>query len=268
MLTSINHTNFNKLIHLTGSYNKAYFTDKLIYWWQYSKYCLDDEKIWFTRSYKKMADESSCSERTVHRYLKELELLGLVERKTKLSVDKTGGFKVIKRTYIRITDKLVGFIQNIPIDNPSNNPVNQRQGEVLPQQTCTFSTQVVSIDTDNKSLSYNKDNNDKPIVNNIVNQAVYVKHSPPKSTLSSLYPCFNIEKQIGEQLSERSKNYIKGMLANVQKQWGVKLSSPEQVFAEIAFCILNQAQLKGIDSFEHRIQIIAKLLREHRWKTP
>ncbi|WP_419421329.1 hypothetical protein ACNVED_14775 (plasmid) [Legionella sp. D16C41] len=69
-------------------------------------------------------------------------------------------------------------------------------------------------------------------------------------------------------MDERTKNYIKGMMTNLQKNCNVRFSSPEQTFAEIVFCITNQAQLKHIESLTHKIQIIAKLLRENRWLTP
>jgi hypothetical protein len=47
-LSAIHHVNFDLLHELTNNYNKATLLDKLIYWWQISKFTLDDEKIWFT----------------------------------------------------------------------------------------------------------------------------------------------------------------------------------------------------------------------------
>ena len=40
-----------------------------------------------------------------------------------------------------------------------------------------------------------------------------------------------------------------------------------QLFAEIVFSLTNEEQIKGINNFNERIQIIAKLLRTKRWNT-
>lgn len=58
------------------------------------------------------------------------------------------------------------------------------------------------------------------------------------------------------------------MLLNIQKQHGVKLSSPQKVLDEVVFSLNNEEQFQNTDSFQHKINIISQLLRTNRWRTP
>ena len=104
-LSSINHINFARLHELTNNYNKATLLDKLIFWWQISKYTLDDEKIWFTRSLSQIAENSKISKRSVERYLHDFEVAGFIEKTNKLYKKKN--------LYIRITEKLLMLLNTI-----------------------------------------------------------------------------------------------------------------------------------------------------------
>ena len=117
---------------------------------------------------------------------------------------------------------------------------------------------------------YKDKNINIPVSNNTVSQPLAVNNLKPNTNtnIQSIYPTYPIEEIIGERLNTREKNYIKGMMHNLQKQIGLSISSPEQLFAEIVFTVLNEEQLQGINDFNHRIQIIAKLLRQKRWLTP
>jgi len=49
----------------------------------------------------------------------------------------------------------------------------------------------------------------------------------------------------------------------------VIFSNPDKVFAEVVFAVTHEDnQLKGITNPHHRMNIIAKLMREQRWRTP
>ncbi|WP_131793045.1 hypothetical protein [Legionella birminghamensis] len=63
-------------------------------------------------------------------------------------------------------------------------------------------------------------------------------------------------------------NAVKGMLFNIQKAPGAKISSPQKVFDEILFSLGSKEQFPSIDSFKHKLNIISKLLRTNRWRTP
>jgi len=245
-LSAINHKNFDKLHELTQNYNKAVFLDKCLFWWQISTYTLGDETIWFTRQINEMAKELNLSISSVNRYLKEFRNLGLIETKNKLYNKK--------HLYIRITEKLLQYI------NIAKSKTNE----------CLDLAQDDTIENVNLRVSIYKEQDSNLINNNTVSNACAVNNfkTTPQQLIQSIYPTFAIEETIGERLSLREKNYIKGMMFNLQKQHQLDFSSPEQLFAEIAFSLLNEVQLQGVSNFNHRVQIIAKLLREKRWCTP
>ncbi|MGQ3889990.1 hypothetical protein ACQUW5_13290 [Legionella sp. CNM-1927-20] len=249
---------------LTDNPKKAVFLDKCIYWWQISKYTLGNNQIWFTRSITEIANELAISERTVGRYLKELVNNGLLEKTCKLSAsNKKGSFKVTKRLYIRITDKLIHSLQSTDIKKI---PISQKIE--TESKGCSFLYQNDRIEKDNLSTPIYKDQNYNYLINNIVSQKDKIENNMSKSEVQRNYPYFTVEKIIGERIDEQTKNYIKGMMSNLQKQHHIKFSSPEQIFAEIVFTVTNQAQLKNVETTRHKVQIIAKLLREKRWLTP
>jgi len=259
-ISSIFHKRFEKLHELTQNYNKAVFLDKCLFWFQISKYTLDDDKIWFTRSISDMAKELNLSERSINRFLKEFSEKGYIKTTIKLFMKK--------RLYIQITDKLLQLIECTTPTVTDNAPIKNQPTNTDKSPGSIFLEQDGVINNDNKSQSIYKDKDiNKHIVNNTVSQPQAVNNSK-QTPVSPLYPTYPIEEFIGEQLSSRESNYIKGMMHNLQRQHGLKFSSPEQLFAEIVFSALNEAQLVGITGFNHRIQIIAKLLRDNRWKTP
>ena len=53
-----------------------------------------------------------------------------------------------------------------------------------------------------------------------------------------------------------------------QKQFNLKFSDPDKLFAEVVFSVTQDLQWKGVDNPLHRINIIAKLLRQKQWNTP
>lgn len=262
---SIFHNNYERLLALTNNHNKAVFLDKCIFWWQISNYRLNDNKIWFTRKLSDIAKDLLISERSVSRYLEQLEEQGLVERTCKLSAsNKNNQFKVSKKLYIRITEKLINLLQLNPISTSKESKACDS----------SFYKQGGEIENDNLSVSIYKDNNHnnnnivshEDIVNNFQNNSNQpLKPQTKPLTTPQIYP---IEPVIGECITPALKNYIKGMLVNVQKQHGVNLSNPNKVFAEVVFSVTQETQWQGISHAHHRVNIIAKLLRQRAWKTP
>lgn len=259
---SIYHNDFNKLVSLAGSHNKAVFLDKCIYWWQISKYTLGDSKIWFTRKVSNMAKELCISERTVARYLNDFEKNGLLDRTCRLSSsNKNNQFTVTKKLYIRITEKLLAVLPD----------KTNTQHQSSTTRKSSFLDQNVSIDKDIKSEYIYKEKNNNVIINNTVSEPCSVNNFQKpeqniKQTVSlNQYP---IEPLIGERITDRLKNYIKGMLCNTQKQHNLQFSDPNKLFAEIIFSVTQATQWQGVSHPHHRVNIIAKLLRTNQWKTP
>ena len=255
-ISSINHANFARLHELTSSYNKATLLDKLIFWWQISSYTLDDGNIWFTRCLNQIAEESKISKRSVERYLHDFEEAGFIEKTNKL-------FKK-KNLYIRITDKLLVLLgsesdRKIPklTEQPKNDALN-------PQKTKSeslFLNHFGATDSANLAVSIYKDQDNNSIINNTVSQPCIVDNlkNETQATPKSVHPSYIVEKQIGERITERLKNYIKGTMHNLQTQHQLVFSSPEQIFAEIVFSVLQvNNQFTGIFDTHHRVNLIAK----------
>ena len=272
--------------------------DKLIYWWQISKYTLDDGHIWFTRSIEQIANDSQISKRSVERYLSEFEKNGLIYKINRLFMKK--------HLYIRITDKLLAIIGETTNINKDSSPKNGMEPKLQPikfthlvktntfggssteQVYCTlnqenpseniskqddglFLNQFGVIDSANLACSIYKGKDSNLIINNTVSQPNIVNNfeNMPQNKKSETYPAYSIEKQIGERLTETFKNYIKGTMRNLQTQHQLVFSNPEQLFAEIVFSVLNvENQFPGIRDNHHRINLIAKLLRQKKWRTP
>jgi hypothetical protein len=284
-ICSIHHSKFDTLFNLTGNYNQATLLDKLIFWWQISTYTLDDDNIWFTRSITQIAEDSRISERSVARYLKLFSEAGYIEKTTRL-------FKK-KNLYIRVTDKLMSLIGGQA--KPAGNMAGQGEPTVAQaiestNTPCVFSEHVGVTGPANLAVSIYKEKDCNTSTNNTVSEPCSVtfgdngfeEHHPtpetrveepviatPETTKPSSYPTYAVEQHIGERLSETTKNYIKGTMRNLKTQYQLEFSSPEQVFSEIVFSLLNtEKQFPGIQDMHHRMNLIAKLMREKRWCTP
>ena len=253
-LSAINHKQFDRLVEITGCCNKATLLDKLLFWWQGSTYKLDDDKIWFTRSIKDISEASGIKQRTVERYLKFFTERGYIE-KCCILLRK-------KNLYIRISEKLLALIKTkTPVNNDSKQPV----GEAAPESNCSHLKQ--NGVTGHAKMAVSNIMYIEPIVdgNSTISDKGIVNNSHALNQKQSL----GVEKQIGERLSTRFKNYIQGVMKNLQTQHGLKFSNPDKVFAEIVFSATNtEHHFPMIKDMVHRINNIAKLIRERRWKTP
>ena len=265
-ISSINHANFSRLHELTNSYNKATLLDKLIFWWQISTYTLDDGQIWFTRCLSQIANESKISKRSVERYLRDFEIAGFIEKTNKLYKKKN--------LYIRITEKLLVLLsattdlKNTKLtEQPQKTEVKQQQA---PSKSL-FLTHFGDTGPAKMAVSIYKDQDINSVINNTVSQPGIVDNlkTHTKTNPNRTYHSYPVEKQIGERITEQFKNYIKGTMRNLQTQHQLVFSNPEQLFAEIVFSVLHvQNQFPGILDNHHRVNLIAKLLREKQWRTP
>lgn len=256
-LSSINHNQFDRLHNITNNYNKATLLDKLIFWWQISTYTLEDGNIWFTRSITRISEDSRISKRSVERYLQEFQNLGLIEKINIL-------FKK-KNLYIRITDKLLQLLANTT-ENTLITHIKNEAHNINETSSSLFLNQVGANDSANLTDSIYKEKDNNLNINNTVSMPNIVNNI---SKNNPNYPSYKIEENIGDRISIKLKNSIKGTLLNLQKQHALLFSNPEQLFSEIVFSIINtENQFIGIKDEKHRLNLIAKLLREKRWKTP
>jgi len=264
-LSAINHKRLDRINELTRNYNKATLLDKFIFWWQHSTYTLNDNQKWFTRSVTRIAEDSGISKRSVERYMSQFEKMGLIERRNVLLRKKN--------LYIRITAKLLNQL--------GLSSKKQTQNEVPQESNSKPSSLNLAHIGGNKSgdlaVSYIRCKEQIVKTNSTVSNQGIVNNSDELTknpniqakTEKTENSGYKIEKDIGERLTSRFKNYIKGVLTNLQSQHNVIFSNPDKVFAEVVFAVTHEDnQLKGITNPHHRMNIIAKLMREQRWRTP
>ncbi len=284
-ICSIHHSKFDTLFNLTGNYNQATLLDKLIFWWQISNYTLEDGRTWFTRSITQIAEDSRLSERSVTRYLKIFTDAGYIDKTTRLYKKKN--------LYIRVTEKLISLIggqAHLAGNQAGDSTPSLINKSDITQTQCAFSEQIGVTGHANLAVSIYKEKDCNTSTNNTVRELCSVtfgdngfeEHAPtpetcveepvvetPKATEPAKYPVYAVEQQIGERLTETTKNYIKGTMRNLSTQYQLQFSNPEQVFSEIIFSLLNtDKQFPGVQDTHHRMNLIAKLMREKRWCTP
>ena len=299
-LSSVHHASFERLQDITNNYNQAMLLDKLIFWWQISTYTLEDGNKWFTRSISQIAKDSRISVRSVERYLSIFESQGLIEKVSRLLGKK--------HLYIRMTDKLLLLIgektgeravklvqpeAQDPIENPytqTQSLISKHFGVIDPANLAVSIYKEKDINKNNNTVSEPcsvisgdnclntpvqqepQDDNEplQSLITNNTNLEAKTTTAPePTPAKEPKYPVYPVEQHIGERLTETTKNYIKGTMHNLVTQHEIQFSNPEQVFSEIVFSLLNtEKQFPGIQDMHHRMNLIAKLMREKRWCTP
>jgi hypothetical protein len=279
-LSSVHHASFERLHDITNNYNQATLLDKLIFWWQISNYTLEDGHTWFTRSITQIATEARLSERSVGRYLKIFSDAGYIEKTTRLYKKKN--------LYIRVTDKLLLLVGSQA--KPTGNKEGENTLSLIKKQdgtdaSCIFSEHVGMTGSANLAVSIYKEKDCNTSSNTTVSEPCSVTfwdnslknkniqtNNPMETTTTTQspnYPTYAVEQQIGERLPETTKNYIKGTMKNLNTQHQLVFSNPEQVFSEIVFSLMNvEQQFPGVLDTHHRINLIAKLMREKKWRTP
>jgi len=228
MNNSIYYYGFNKLLNLTKCPKEALLLDKILFYHQ-GTLLKRDSRLWFTKKIPDIAKDLGFSESRIYVYLKNLEDQGLIIR-------KRFKFYGVPRAFISTSDKLQNILQL--------NDVAIKESIAIKEKIPKCTDLVINERMDSPVLveSINKVKNS--VINNI--------------TLKNI-------GSLGVTNSEL--NILKGMFTNIQKH-GVKLSSPHQVFDEILYSISNTQQFNNVETFQHKINIISKLLRQGIWKTP
>ncbi|MGQ3890129.1 hypothetical protein ACQUW5_14005 [Legionella sp. CNM-1927-20] len=271
-LCSIFHERFNVLKTLTRCPKKAYLLDQFIYWWQNSKFKLkNSDSIWFMRPYEDIAQEVGIGLSTLKKYIKEFSDLELIERRSTFCAKNRNNnpneFEVKKRTYIRITEKLLELINQTSYLKPQKR-LCKNESEFLTQ-----SSQLKQIETIEKSKPIPSIYKDKKYncFNNNISETYTVNFGEkdircnPNKTFTKN---FKYEKELEGLITEEAKNQIKGMLYNIEHKHRILISDPEQLFAEIVFAATDPNQFKHCESFKHKLNAISFILRSKRWSTP
>ena len=69
-------------------------------------------------------------------------------------------------------------------------------------------------------------------------------------------------------ISPGELKYLSITIRHLQAEEGVCISDPDQFLSECVFSLVHAEQFKGLKSFKHKVNIMAKLVRSNRWRTP
>jgi hypothetical protein len=270
------------------SARKAQLVDYILLGWQTSTYTLkNSSNKWFMKPYAQIVEDTGIPKSTLERYIKELVEEGFIERRQALysRTKEQGGFEVKKGNYIHITDKLLAQI--LPSQPTSETPQedttdihnnhndyyeqdNQEQDNIEPE--CKDIDINEGIDPLKMRGLYISDLYPSFFINNIIFKKL--TRSVDKTTRMRLSQQFEtiqnlLYSEIKEEIPDEVKKLVLGTFFNLTFEHKKQLSSPKQLAAEYLFALLNsEFYLPDVTCFKHRNNILSKMIRENRWRTP
>ena len=287
-LCSIFHVRFKHLMKVIPSARKAQLVDYILLGWQTSTYTLkNSSNKWFMKPYAQIVEDTGIPKSTLERYIKELVEEGFIERRQALysRTKEQGGFEVKKGNYIHITEKLLALIKpskavsetppanTTDIHNEPNDSYqedNQNQDNIEPE--CKEIDINEGIDPLKMRGLYISDLYPSFFINNIIFKKL--TRSVDKTTLQRLSQQFEsiqnlLYSEIKEEIPDEVKKLVLGTFFNLTFEHKKQLSSPKQLTAEYLFALLNsEFYLPEVTCFKHRNNILSKMIRENRWRTP
>ncbi|HFD0819979.1 helix-turn-helix domain-containing protein [Legionella pneumophila] len=270
------------------SARKAQLVDYILLGWQTSTYTLkNSSNKWFMKPYTEIVEDTGIPKSTLERYIKELVEEGFIERRQALysRTKEQGGFEVKKGSYIHITDKLLALIKpsqpapetpqenTTDIHNEPNDSYqqdNEDQDNIKPE--CNEFDINEGIDPLKMRGLYISDLYPSFFINNIIFKKL--TRSVDKPTLQRLSQQFEsiqnlLYSEIKEEIPDEVKKLVLGTFFNLTFEHKKQLSSPKQLAAEYLFALLNsEFYLPDVTCFKHRNNILSKMIRENRWRTP
>lgn len=287
-LCSIFHVRFKHLMKVIPSARKAQLVDYILLGWQTSTYTLkNSSNKWFMKPYAEIVEDTGIPKSTLERYIKELVEEGFIERRQALysRTKEQGGFEVKKGNYIHITDKLLALItpsqpisetpqeDTTDIHNEPNDYYqqdNQEEDNIEPE--CEKLDIIEGIDPLKMRGLYISDLYPSFFINNIIFKKL--TRSVDKTILQRLSQQFEsiqnlLYSEIKEEIPDEVKKLVLGTFFNLTFEHKKQLSSPKQLAAEYLFALLNsEFYLQDVTCFKHRNNILSKMIRENRWRTP
>lgn len=286
-LCSIFHVRFKNLIKVIPSARKAQLLDYILLGWQTSTYTLRHSgNKWFMKPYSEIVEDTGIPKSTLERYIKELHEDGFIERRQALysRTKEEGGFEVKKGAYIHITDKLLALIkppkpapEAPPVttdtqNNPNETHHDNHQKPDKNKPECNNSNTNEGFETlkmrglyirDLYSFSFNNTITFKQLTGS-VDKATLQRLTHQFETIQTL-----LRNDIKEEIPDEVKKLVLGTFFNLTFEHKKQLSSPKQLAAEYLFVLINNKfYLPNVTCFKHRNNILSKIIREHRWRTP
>jgi DNA-binding Lrp family transcriptional regulator len=287
-LCSIFHVRFKHLMKVIPSARKAQLVDYILLGWQTSTYTLkNSSNKWFMKPYAEIVEDTGIPKSTLERYIKELVEEGFIERRQALysRTKEQGGFEVKKGNYIHITEKLLALIKpSQPVSettptaatdihndpNDSYQKDNQEQNNIEPE--CKEIDINEGIDPLKMRGLYISDLYPSFFINNIIfKKLTRSVDKPTRMRLSQQFESIQnlLYSEIKEEIPDEVKKLVLGTFFNLTFEHKKQLSSPKQLAAEYLFALLNsEFYLPDVTCFKHRNNILSKMIRENRWRTP
>ena len=287
-LCSIFHMRFKSLIKVIPSARKAQLVDYILLGWQTSTYTLkNSDHKWFMKPYAEIVEDTGIPRSTLERYIKELHDEGFIERRQALysRTKEQGGFEVKKGNYIHITDKLLALIKPsklVPEMPPAAAPDIHKESNDSYQEWAQLQDKK---EAECKEININEGIDPlkmrglyiSDLYSSFLNNNITFKkltRSVDKTTLQCLTQQIEaiqnlLYSEIKEEIPDEIKKLVLGTFFNLTFQHKRQFSSPAQLAAEYVFALLNiEFYLPDVTCFNHRNNILAKMLRTNQWRTP
>ena len=207
--SGVHYQAMTPLFQLTGNHKQAIFLDKILFWFKTSHFNLprsNDKRVWFTRTYEQMSNETLIPVSTLKRYMQKFESMGFIIRARK----KLG---INVRAYFTVTEKLLNaapykkekknFIQN---DTPKK--TNSKLSIYKDQKDQIINKKTISVIDPLSKKEQNKTNSVIKLLQNIK-----VKISNPKQLAAEIDFCLDNPFYFKETKSKTHRmNIIKKLI--------------------------------------------------------
>lgn len=249
--SEINHVPVNQqlleiLIEATGSVRAALIFSKIAYSFANTK-IEHENKLWCCLKKQDLADWAGLSIRTIDNMLEILLKKGLILKKNFVWREKLQThFHIPEFATITLTKHF----------SKVGKPTNKKNTETSKGSNAQNCRQQPA----KKGVSIKIRTNLKKTNNNTSTTNLPTTLISKKSDI-----IFNV---IENELSQRQLKYLEGAFNNTLKRNNLKISSPQELWEQLKFSVLNIQQHKGIKSFQHIVSRCMKILSDGNWRTP
>ena len=173
--------------------------------------------------------------------------------------------EVCYKTVQRYWDDLKNFIQKQPPPDQTIT-LNTDTAPQIPENSPKTNTQATSDRT--SALPYQVYRGTAaPNLKSNTNTNIIGANSPAKPAKSLTEAALDACQAQAKALTDGEMIYLGRTLDNLLSQHKLRFNRGE-LLAQCVFALANESQFKDIDSFRHKVNILAKLIREGQWCVP
>lgn len=173
--------------------------------------------------------------------------------------------EVCYKTVQRYWDDLKNFIQKQPSPDQAT-ALNTDTRLQIPKNSPNANAQATSDRTFAPSHQVYR-GAAAPNLNSNTNTNIIGANSPAKPAKSLTKSALDACQAQAKALTDGEMIYLGRTLDNLVSQHNLRFNRGE-LLAQCVFALTNESQFKDIDSFRHRVNILAKLIREGQWRVP